>query len=65
MQVTLEKREDGSVAIEFDREAAQAMLASIVFASRFHEGILPLAGMIEAGLEADDDGFASPEVLCH
>lgn len=50
MQAVIETKQGGSVVIELDDEAARAMVASIVFASRFHEGIAPLAGMVEAGL---------------
>ena len=53
MQSAIETRKDGSVALELDQEAAQAMVASIVFASRFNERILPLAGMVEVGLPND------------
>jgi hypothetical protein len=55
MQAVIETRRDGTVAIELDPEAARAMVASIVFASRFHEGIVPLAGMVEASLDRDKD----------
>ncbi len=50
MQAAIETRQDGSVAIELDPEAARAMVASIVFAARFREGIAPLAGIVEASL---------------
>jgi hypothetical protein len=53
MQAAIETRKDGSVAIELDPEAAQAMVASIVFAARFHERIVSLAGMVEAGIRND------------
>ncbi len=53
MQAVIETKQDGSVAIELDSEAARAMVASIVFASRFHEGIAPLVGMLNAGLRSD------------
>ena len=54
MQAVIETRQNGAVIIEFDREAAQAMRASVMFASRFHEGIVPLARTVEAGIgEAD------------
>jgi hypothetical protein len=63
MQAVIETKQDGSVAIELDSEAARAMVASIVFASRFHEGIVPLAGMVEASLRhAKDSATRSP--LC-
>jgi len=54
MQAAIETRRDGSVAIELDPEAARAMVASIVFAARFHEAIAPLAGIVEAGLQHDE-----------
>ena len=55
MQAEIETKQDGSVAIELDREAAEAMRASVVFASRFHEGIAPLAGMLKNGLREKED----------
>ena len=54
MQAAIETRQDGSVAIELDPEATRAMVASIVFAARFHEGIAPLAGMVERSLQQDE-----------
>jgi hypothetical protein len=54
MQAAVETKHDGSVAIELDGEAAQAMIASIVIASRFHERIAPLAGMLQASLPKQD-----------
>ena len=64
MQAVVETKQDGTVAIALDGEAARAMIASIVFASQFHEGILPLAGMLQAdlpGKEAQEAGKS----LCH
>lgn len=63
MEAVIEMRQDGTVAMQLDPEAARAVVASIVFASRFHEGILPLAGMVEASLE-QDDGCATRRALC-
>lgn len=54
MQAAIEIRKDGSIAIELDLEAAQAMVASIVFAAHFHERIAPLAGLVEAGFQRDE-----------
>ena len=54
MQAAIETRQDGSVAVELDPEAARAMVASIVFAARFHEAIAHLAGIVEAGLQHDE-----------
>jgi hypothetical protein len=58
MQVAIETRQDGTVSVELDSEAARAIVASIVFASRFHEGIVPLAGMVEASLQHGEDSAA-------
>ena len=54
MQAVVETKQDGTVAIALDGEAARAMIASIVFASQFHEGIAPLAGMLQARLPKQD-----------
>ena len=63
MQVAIETRKNGTMSIELDSEAARAMVASIVFASRFHEGIVPLAGMVEASLQLGED-CATRSPLC-
>jgi hypothetical protein len=63
MQAVIETKQDGSVAIELDSEAARAMVASIMFASRFHEGIVPLAGIVEASLQHGKD-LATRNSLC-
>lgn len=54
MQALIEKRPNGSVAMEVDSEAARAIIASVVFAARFHEGILPLARLVEKTLQVHD-----------
>jgi hypothetical protein len=53
MQASIMTQRDGSVAMQLDPEAAQAAFASIVFASRFHENIVPLARIVEARLKTD------------
>ncbi len=53
MQAVIETRQNGFVAIELDGEAARAMVASVVFALQFHDGIAPLAAMVEASLRDD------------
>lgn len=45
MQASIKTEADGMVNWRLDPEAAQAVFASVVFASRFHEGIAPLAVM--------------------
>lgn len=43
MQASVQTRNDGSVDLQLDVEAAQAVFASVLFASRFHERIALLA----------------------
>ena len=54
MQVVIETRRGGTVTMELDSEAARAMVASVVFASRFHEGIRPLAGLMVKTLQTEE-----------
>ena len=53
MQVSIKTEADGMVSWRLDPEAAQAVFASVVFASRFHEGIAPLAVMAAERLHGD------------
>ncbi len=53
MQASLKTETDGMVSWRLDPEAAQAVFASVVFASRFHEGIAPLAVMAAERLHGD------------
>ena len=53
MQVSIKTGRDGSVDLRLDTEAARAMFASVLFASRFHDGIAPLAKVAEEGLGSD------------
>ena len=50
MQASIEARPDGSVDVHLDLEAARAVFASVLFASRFHKGIASLAQIAEEGL---------------
>ena len=50
MQALIETRRDGSVDVHLDREAARAVFASVVFASRFHEALAPIARIAEGAL---------------
>jgi hypothetical protein len=58
MQASIKTEADGMVSWRLDPEAAQAVFASVVFASRFHEGIAPLAVMAAERLH----GNAQPRV---
>jgi hypothetical protein len=53
MEASVKARKDGSVDLHLDGEAARAMLASVLFASRFHDGIAPLARLAEAAIGSD------------
>jgi len=53
MQASIKTETDGMVNWRLDPEAAQAVFASVVFASHFHEGIAPLAVMAAEGLHGD------------
>jgi hypothetical protein len=50
MQAFIETRRDGSVDVHLDIEAARAVFASVVFASRFHEALAPMARIAEERL---------------
>ncbi len=39
MQAKVTTRRDGTVLLQMDQEAAHATFASVIFASRYHEGI--------------------------
>ena len=51
MRATLQTMNDGTIALQLDNEAARAVFASILFASRFHESIALLAAVAKQGLE--------------
>jgi hypothetical protein len=51
MQAQINTRPDGTVLLCMDAEAAHATFASIVFASRFHEGIQGMAEVAKRALE--------------
>jgi hypothetical protein len=51
MEASVKTRRDGSVALQLDPEAAQAVFASVLFASRFHDSISPLVKLAKEGLE--------------
>lgn len=50
MQATLQILSDGTLAILLDQEAAQAVFASVLFASKFHEHIAALSGFARNGI---------------
>jgi len=54
MQAAIRNMSDGSVALKLDADAARAVFASVLFASRFHEGISPLARIAKEELKRDN-----------
>jgi hypothetical protein len=50
MQASIERIRDGSIDVHLDPDAARAVFASVLFATRFHEGFAPLAPFAEEGL---------------
>lgn len=50
MRAAFTTQPNGSVAVEMDGEAVQAMFASVIFASKYHEAIRPLAEIVQHDL---------------
>jgi len=42
MRACIKTQKDGWIELQLDEEAARTVFASILFASRFHDGIAPL-----------------------
>lgn len=53
MQASIKAESDGTVNLQLDAEAARAVFACVVFASRFHEGFAPLATLAADRLQGD------------
>ena len=64
MQASIMTQQNGTISLLLDPEAAQAAFASIVFASRFHEDIAPLARIVEERLKADNRGRKPGSTSC-
>ena len=64
MEALIKSRKDGSVDLHLDGEAARAMFASVLFASRFHEGIAPLARLAEETMRSDQCPEVGRGQLC-
>jgi hypothetical protein len=66
MRASIKTEVDGMVSWRLDPEAAQAVFASVVFASRFHEEIAPLAVMAAERLHgnAQPRGTGKSTELC-
>lgn len=64
MQAQVKTRSDGTVLLWMDAEAAQATFASVVFASRFHEGIQPMAQVAKRALEEEPSSINRRSATC-
>lgn len=51
MQAQVQTQSDGTVLLRMNREAARATFASVVFASRYHDGIRDLEAIVKQALE--------------
>jgi hypothetical protein len=50
MRAPIKTPNDGTVALNLDTESARAVLASVVFAAKFHQDFALLAKVAEEGL---------------
>jgi hypothetical protein len=64
MRATFETRNDGSVALLLDAEAARAVFASVIFASRFNEDLAPLAELAGEKLRLDSAAPSKGDPRC-
>ena len=53
MQASIKTEKNGLVALQLDVEAARVVFASVLFASRFHEGVAPLVQVAKQGLRGN------------
>jgi hypothetical protein len=64
MKASIISQSDGRISLQMAAEAARAVFASIVFASRFHQGVAPLADIAERGLDAGRGNQQSRRTPC-
>jgi hypothetical protein len=64
MQAAIKKMTDGLIALQLDADAARAVFASVLFASRFHDGIAPLTPIAKQGLKQDRQKLARRVAIC-
>ena len=64
MRVSIKPGSDGSLVMYLDCEAARAVLASVVFASRFSKRFDPLVQAMEGGLNTDSHSSTERRNLC-
>ncbi len=64
MRASFITHRDGTVDLHLDGEAARGVFASVLFASRFHSELLPLAEVAKQGLRIEDLDFTEKRPLC-
>jgi hypothetical protein len=64
MRASIKTKPDGNIALDLDIEAARAMFASVLFAARFHERIVPLVRVAREGLQLEAKESARRRELC-
>ena len=62
MQASIRTQKNGTVVAVLDAEAARVAVASVIFAARIHEEIVPLARIVEQQLQIEGAGNLSGEV---
>ena len=63
MQASVTTQQDGTVLLRLDTEAARATFASVIFASRFHEGIRELEPIARQALDRPSES-KKEELIC-
>ena len=62
MQASITTQKNGTVVAVLDAEAAQVTFACVIFASRIHEEIVPLARIVEQQLQIEGAGILKGDV---
>jgi len=62
MWASIKTQKNGMVVAVFDAEAARVAFASVIFAARIHEEIVPLARIVEQQLRIEETGALKGEV---
>ena len=62
MRASIKTQRNGMVVAVFDAEAARVAFASVIFAARIHEEIVPLARIVEQQLRIEGAGVLKGEV---
>ena len=53
MRASIKTKPNGNIALDLDIKAGRAIFASVLFAARFHERIVPLVKIAREGLQLD------------